>query len=258
MSIGTGSDDAYETPTGWPYFNSSSARVYSGAPYSSGPTWGGWRWAGLGIPAGAQITEAYVEFYLVSSTGNGVSTTLSFENTSYTSPFYSWLTPYDRWSRRTVFEVKQMWGYASYGTWQKSVSLVGGIQELVDRYRGLDNVVLLEGYTVTGVAGSPYLENISVRAPDGRQQELPVKGLFVELGLIPNSDLVKGLVELDEQGRVMVNCRGETSRPGIYAAGDVTDSYAEQVLIAIGDGAKAVLSAYEFLLRRHEPARTRM
>jgi alkyl hydroperoxide reductase subunit F len=99
---------------------------------------------------------------------------------------------------------------------------------------------------------------MAVRTPDGRQQEIPIKGLFVELGLIPNSGLVKELVDLDEQGRVVVNCRGETSRPGLYAAGDVTNSYAEQVLIAVGDGAKAVLSAYEYLLRWHKPARTRL
>jgi thioredoxin reductase len=128
----------------------------------------------------------------------------------------------------------------------------------LEKLRSFDNVVMLEGYTITGVAGSPYLEQMAVRAPDGRQQEIPIKGLFVELGLIPNSDLVKGLVDLDEQGRVVVNCRGETSRPGLYAAGDVTNSYAEQVLIAVGDGAKAVLSAYEYLLRWHQPARTRM
>jgi hypothetical protein len=142
-------DGAYETPTGFPYFNSSSARVYSGAPYSSGPTWGGWRWTGLGIPASAHITEAYVEFYLVSSTGYKANTTLSFEKTPYTSPFYSWATPYDRWAHRTAFEAEQTWGFASVGTWQRSVSLVGGVQELVNRYGSVDNMVLLEDGTGT-------------------------------------------------------------------------------------------------------------
>ena len=67
---------------------------------------------------------------------------------------------------------------------------------------------------------------------------------------------MQGLIELDDQGRITVDCRGRTSRSGIFAAGDVTDGYAEQVLIAIGDGAKAVLSAYEYLLRRKAPLRT--
>jgi alkyl hydroperoxide reductase subunit F len=93
-----------------------------------------------------------------------------------------------------------------------------------------------------------------VARPDGREEKIPVKGLFVELGLIPNGDLVDGLVELDEQGRIVVDCRGATTRAGVFAAGDVTNSYSEQVLIAVGDGAKAALSAYEFLLR--QPQRT--
>lgn len=116
-----------------------------------------------------------------------------------------------------------------------------------------DNVVVLDGFSLTGVGGSPYLESMNVRSPGGEEQTIPVKGVFVELGLIPNSRLVANLVDLDGEGRIVVNCRGETSHQGIYAAGDVTNSYAEQVLIAIGDGAKAVLSAYEYLLRHPKP-----
>ncbi|HNS01169.1 MAG TPA: NAD(P)/FAD-dependent oxidoreductase [Anaerolineae bacterium] len=126
-----------------------------------------------------------------------------------------------------------------------------------EKLADFDNVTILEGHTVVDVAGSPYLEAMTVAAPDGALREVAIKGLFVELGLIPNTGLVQELVELDTMGRIVVNCRGETSRPGIYAAGDVTDSYAEQVLIAVGDGAKAVLSAYEYLLRRHQAAHTR-
>lgn len=120
----------------------------------------------------------------------------------------------------------------------------------MDKIRSLDNITVLENAEVTSVGGSPYLETIVVRLRDGREQVIPVRGLFVELGLIPNSELVQGLVDLDDQGRIIVDCRGNTSRPGIHAAGDVTHGYAEQVLIAIGDGAKSVLSAYEYLLRR--------
>lgn len=120
----------------------------------------------------------------------------------------------------------------------------------VSKVRSFDNVVILERHQVVQVAGHPYLKEMTVRSATGQEQVIPVSGLFVELGLIPNSDLVKGLVELDEEGRIVVDCRGATSRPGIFAAGDVTSSYAEQVLIAVGDGAKAVLAAYEYLLRQ--------
>ena len=72
--------------------------------------------------------------------------------------------------------------------------------------------------------------------------------MFVEKALTPNTKMVKGLVDLDEQGRIIVDSACRTSVPGLFAAGDVTNSYAEQVLIAVGEGAKASLSAYEYLL----------
>ena len=122
----------------------------------------------------------------------------------------------------------------------------------LDKIRGFDNVVMLEGYHVVSVGGSTHLEEMTVRRPNGRQETLAIKGMFVELGLIPNTGLLNGIVDLDEEGRVVVDCRGATSRPGIYAAGDVTNSYAEQVLVAVGDGAKAALSAYEYLLSRRQ------
>lgn len=122
----------------------------------------------------------------------------------------------------------------------------------LDKIRHFDNVVVLEDTKVISVGGTPHLEEITVQHANGRKETIPVKGMFVELGLIPNTDILNGLVDLDEQGRVVVDCRGATSRPGIYAAGDVTNSYAEQVLIAVGDGAKAALSAYEYLLSRRQ------
>jgi alkyl hydroperoxide reductase subunit F len=78
---------------------------------------------------------------------------------------------------------------------------------------------------------------------------LDVDGIFVELGLKPHTELVDGWTKMDGEGRVIVNCECETSVPGLFAAGDVTNEPAEQVVIAIGDGAKAALNAYEYLLR---------
>jgi alkyl hydroperoxide reductase subunit F len=75
-----------------------------------------------------------------------------------------------------------------------------------------------------------------------------IDGVFVEIGLAPNSEPVSGLAELDELGRVKVDNLNRTSCPGLFAAGDVTDAFAEQVLIAVGEGAKAALSAYDYLL----------
>jgi alkyl hydroperoxide reductase subunit F len=97
------------------------------------------------------------------------------------------------------------------------------------------------------VEGDEYARRVVARG-NGEARVVPGDVFFVEFGLIPNSGLVAGLAALDEAGRIRIDARNRTSAPGIFAAGDVTDAYAEQVLIAIGEGAKAALSAYEYLL----------
>ena len=109
-------------------------------------------------------------------------------------------------------------------------------------------IVVMEGYTVKGIQGKDFAEQVILKSPEGRETEIHTDGVFVELGLLPNSDLVKGLADLDNQGRVIIDNRNRTSCLGLFAAGDVTNAYAEQVLIAVGEGAKAALSAYEYLL----------
>ncbi len=111
------------------------------------------------------------------------------------------------------------------------------------------NVTLLENWEVAAVEGDEYARRMVVRSPGGEERVLEVDGIFVELGLLPHSELVSGLADIDEQGHVLVNCGAETSVPGLYAAGDVTQLPAEQVVIAIGEGAKAALAAYEYLMR---------
>jgi thioredoxin reductase len=114
---------------------------------------------------------------------------------------------------------------------------------------GHDNVKVLEGYRVTSVAGDEYARKIVI-SRDGKSQDLEADAFFVELDLIPQSKIVAGLVETDDGGLIKVDSRNRTSMPGIFAAGDVTDVIAEQVLIAVGEGAKAALSAYEYLLEQ--------
>ncbi|MCQ4285228.1 FAD-dependent oxidoreductase, partial [Pseudomonas stutzeri] len=74
-------------------------------------------------------------------------------------------------------------------------------------------------------------------------------GIFVQIGLLPNSDWLKGTVELTSRGEIIVDARGETSLPGIFAAGDVTTVPYKQIVIAVGEGAKASLSAFDHLIR---------
>ena len=80
---------------------------------------------------------------------------------------------------------------------------------------------------------------------------LALEGIFVQIGLLPNSDWLKGTVELSPRGEIIVDARGETSLPGIFAAGDVTTVPYKQIVIAVGEGAKASLSAFDHLIRHN-------
>ncbi len=110
------------------------------------------------------------------------------------------------------------------------------------------NVTLLPDYKVKRVEGNGYCNTVIVENVRGEEMKIAADGTFVEVGLRPNSQPVAELVDLDERGFIVVDAYSRTSLPGIFAAGDVTNIYAEQVLVAVGEGVKAALSAYEYLL----------
>ncbi|HET7011461.1 MAG TPA: NAD(P)/FAD-dependent oxidoreductase [Anaerolineales bacterium] len=111
------------------------------------------------------------------------------------------------------------------------------------------NVEVLEGYKVEEVLGDEYARRVRI-SKNGSSRELQADAFFVELDLVPQSDVVASLVKRDSRGRILVDARNRTSAEGIFAAGDVTDVISEQVLISVGEGAKAALSAYEYLLQK--------
>lgn len=110
------------------------------------------------------------------------------------------------------------------------------------------NVKIMKDCEIVEVRGDEYARKLILRDKSGKLMEFAADGMFVEKALTPNTEMVKGLVELDAQGRVIIDNACRTNVPGLFAAGDVTNSYAEQVLVAVGEGAKAALSAYEYLL----------
>lgn len=121
---------------------------------------------------------------------------------------------------------------------------------LLEPMKASDKVELIMEHRVTEVLGKDSVSGIRIASVDGtKQREIGLSGIFVEIGLIPNSDLFKGLVDLNRQGEVMVDCACRTSRPGVFAAGDVTTVPEKQIVVAAGEGAKAALSAYEWLAR---------
>ncbi len=119
---------------------------------------------------------------------------------------------------------------------------------LGQKLQSAKNVNVLLGYDVVEFKGDDFARTVVVKDPGGKLSELSAEGTFIEMALLPNSQMVEGLVEMDDQKRIVVDCANRTNIPGLFAAGDVTAGFAEQVLIAIGEGAKAALSAYEYLL----------
>jgi nitroreductase family protein/pyridine nucleotide-disulfide oxidoreductase len=93
------------------------------------------------------------------------------------------------------------------------------------------NVTTLNGHQVIKVKGDQFARSPVTKEPSGRIAEYKADGIFVEKALKPLSDMVRYLVELDESGRILVDCANYTNLPGLFAAGDVTNSYVEQVLV---------------------------
>jgi alkyl hydroperoxide reductase subunit F len=110
----------------------------------------------------------------------------------------------------------------------------------------LTTEVLGDGEKVTGLA---YTDRTS---GEGRRVEL--EGIFVQIGLLPNTDWLKGTVALSARGEIEVDARGQSSVPGVFAAGDATTVPYKQIIVAMGEGAKASLSAFDYLIRTPAPA----
>jgi alkyl hydroperoxide reductase subunit F len=121
------------------------------------------------------------------------------------------------------------------------------IQQKVKKY---EKVKFLDNYEILRINGKDNVESVVIKNRSTASEEsIQCEGVFIEVGLIPNSDPVKNLVKLNELGEVVVDCFGKTDIPGFYAAGDVTSVPYKQIIISAGDGAKATLSAYDFLIK---------
>jgi NADH-dependent peroxiredoxin subunit F len=114
-----------------------------------------------------------------------------------------------------------------------------------DKVEKSDMVTVMNSANVTSIVGDKMVSGIKVKR-SGREELVKVEGIFVEIGLIPNSKFAVD-VEKNEYGEIKVNCKNETNIPGIFAAGDVTDVPEKQIVIAAGEGSKAALSAFKYL-----------
>jgi alkyl hydroperoxide reductase subunit F len=126
---------------------------------------------------------------------------------------------------------------------------------LVRKLKSMPNVEIVTRARTTEVLGDGN-KVVGLRWDHTETKEprvLDVAGIFVQIGLLPNTGFLKGVVELNRFGEVVVDARGQTSVPGIFAAGDMTTTPYKQIVIALGDGAKAALGAFEHLIRATAP-----
>lgn len=124
-------------------------------------------------------------------------------------------------------------------------------ETLQERLRASGGVRFLEYHRIVRIEGAERVAAVVVQGrDDGAEERLEAEGIFVEIGLLPNIDAVRNLVELTDGGEIIVDCSCRTSVEGFFAAGDVTTVPHKQVVIAAGEGAKAALSAYDYLINR--------
>jgi alkyl hydroperoxide reductase subunit F len=127
---------------------------------------------------------------------------------------------------------------------------------LVNKLRSLPNVTVhLNAQTLEITGDGQKVDALRFRdRVSGEEQTVVLAGVFVQIGLQPNTEFLKGTVELNRFGEIIVDDRGATSVPGVYAAGDATTVPFKQIVIAAGDGAKAALAAFDHLIRSPVPA----
>lgn len=119
-----------------------------------------------------------------------------------------------------------------------------------DQLERAPNVEILLNTSVTEIRGDNMVNCVEIQdGSTGARRCLDVNGIFVEIGLAPNTGFLKGTLPLNEYGEIPVDCECHTGIPGLYAAGDVTTVPEKQIIIAAGHGATAALRAYDFLIR---------
>ena len=131
-----------------------------------------------------------------------------------------------------------------------SLTPLTGDPILIDQLADAKNLAIFIEHQTQEIKGRDLVEGVLIKdLKTGEKKQLDVTGVFIEIGLVPNSGAVKGLVELNKWGEVPVSCANETTVPGLYAAGDVTDVPEKQIIVAAGEGAKAALQAHRYLQR---------
>ncbi|WP_156289330.1 alkyl hydroperoxide reductase subunit F [Oceanobacillus salinisoli] len=120
---------------------------------------------------------------------------------------------------------------------------------LQDRLNSLPNVTVIKNAQTTEITGNDSVEGISYKDREtGETHHVELQGVFVQIGLVPNTEWLEGTIET-ERGHIVVDSSGATNIPGVFAAGDCTNSPYKQIIISMGSGATAALGAFDYLIR---------
>ena len=146
----------------------------------------------------------------------------------------------------------QLCQFASHVYIIESQDHMTGDMELQDRVRDDGKVTFLFRTQVIEIHGNQFVNSIRVKSLDtGEERDIAVAGIFVQIGATPNTGFLPPEIRLNKHSEIEVDCACRTSVPGIFAAGDVTSIPGKQIVIAAGEGAKALLSAYDYLIHHY-------
>ncbi|MCZ0755046.1 alkyl hydroperoxide reductase subunit F [Anoxybacillus sp. J5B_2022] len=121
---------------------------------------------------------------------------------------------------------------------------------LQDRLYSLPNVTVIKNAQTKEITGTDKVNGITyIDRATGEEHHIELQGVFVQIGLVPNTEWLEGVVERNRFGEIIVDKRGATNVPGVFAAGDCTDSAYKQIIISMGSGATAALGAFDYLIR---------
>lgn len=117
---------------------------------------------------------------------------------------------------------------------------------LIEKVKKMDNIEIITGATIAEIKGEQVVKSL-VYHKDEKENEIEVSGVFIEIGYIVEGGIIKDFVDMDEKNQIKTNKDHSTSREGVFAAGDLTNSYYKQITISAGEGAIAGLSAAKYI-----------
>lgn len=141
-------------------------------------------------------------------------------------------------------------GIASHVTVLEYMSELKADSVLQERLNSLPNATVIKNAQVKEVTGDSKVNGLTyIDRESGEEKHLELEGVFVQIGLVPNTEWLEGTLERTRMGEIIVDNRGATTVPGVFAAGDCTNSAYKQIIISMGSGATAALGAFDYLIR---------